>query len=88
MKRFVKAICMVLVLFLLHGFKPEEKTTLLILTDVNNNDTFSTFKVETIHGVLIGFNNEKDVYPVRDGVYRIHGSSNNKLYNHNILVVN
>jgi len=90
MARLAKALCTVLVLMIIFGFKPnnqvQKKDTLLVLTDVNNENSFSKFKIEEENGVLVGYN--VDEYPVRDGIYRIQGSSNDRYYNHNILIVN
>lgn len=88
MKRLTQTLSMALVLFALTAFKSEiqNKTTLLVLTDINNENSFSKFKILEKDGILIGNNDDQD-YPVKEGVYRIHGSSNNKYYNHNILVV-
>jgi len=89
MKRLAKALCTVLVFMVIFGFKNSvqvQKDTLLVLTDVNNENSFSKFKIQEENGVLVGYN--VDEYPVIDGVYRIHASSNNKYYNHNILIQN
>ena len=90
MKRLAKALCTVLVLMTIFGFKSENKVQkkdiLLVLTDVNNENSFSKFKVEEQNGVLVGYN--VDEYPVNDGIYRIQGSSNDKYYHHNILIQN
>jgi len=87
MASLTKALCTALLLVLILGFNcKESETTLLVLTDVNNKDSFSKFRIYEENGILIGRNSED--YPVKDGVYRIHGSSNDKYYNHNIIVVN
>lgn len=91
MARLTKALCTVLVLMIMFGFKKNtqvlsKQDTLLVLTDVNNENSFSKFKIQEENGVLVGYN--VDEYPVRDGIYRIQGSSNDKYYNHNILIQN
>lgn len=91
MARLAKALCTVLVLMIMFGFKSNikvlpKKDTLLVLTDVNNENSFSKFKIEEENGILVGYN--VDEYPVKDGLYRIQGSSNDKYYNHNIIIVN
>lgn len=60
-------------------------TTLLVLKNPMNSDSFSMFSIEEIGDVLIGHN--LDEYPVMDGIYRIEGTSNNKLYHRNILIM-
>jgi hypothetical protein len=87
MARLAKALCTALILVLICGFTCKENDlTLLVLTDVNNTDSFSKFNIVEHDGILIGHN--MDEYTVKDGLYRIQGSSNDKYYHHNILIKN
>ena len=65
----------------------DKNRVLLVLKNVLNQEKFSMFKVyQDKNGVIIAKN--VDEYPVETGLYRIEGSSNDKLYHKKVMVVN
>ena len=66
------------------SFKPQSQQILLVLKDPMNTESFSKFSIRLLGGVLVGTNMEE--YPVKDGIYRIEGSSNDKFYHKNIMI--
>lgn len=66
--------------------KIQVKETLLILQNPMNRESFSKFIVLEEDGVLVGYNTESEDYPVKDGIYRIEGASNDKFYHKRIVI--
>lgn len=98
MKSMIKTTIYALVLFILMGFTTKKQNAVSLSSCKKNNDhvvlvlinpmekeCFSVFKVINVNGVLIGVNQEE--YPVRDGLYRIEGSSNDDFYHKKIIIV-
>lgn len=63
----------------------QPKKALLVLMNPFNEISFSVFYIEERNGILVGTN--IDEYPVNGGIYRIEGSSNDKFYHKNIIVL-
>jgi hypothetical protein len=66
--------------------KIQTKETLLVLQNPMNKESFSKFIVLEEEGILIGYNTESEDYPVKDGIYRIEGTSNDKFYHKRIII--
>ena len=66
------------------SFKPTTQHILLVLKNPMDVESFSMFNIKRVNGILIGTNT--DEYPVKDGLYRIEGSSNDKFYHKNIMI--
>ena len=98
MKTMIKTTIYALVLLILMGFTTKKQSSVSLSDCKKNNDhvvlvlmnpmekeCFSVFKVVKVGDVLVGVN--QDEYPVRDGLYRIEGSSNDDFYHKKIIII-
>lgn len=88
MKTLKTILLSLMLTFLFSGFKFKEKNAsrvLLVLENTIQKESFSMFKIKEVDGILVGIN--IDEYEVKDGIYYITGSSNDKFYHKRIIVV-
>jgi hypothetical protein len=85
MKTLIMVLLAALAVMTTSSFDCEStRKVLLVLENPMQEETFSVFTVNDNGEVLIGENT--DEYPVPDGVYKIIGSSNDKFFNHKIMI--
>jgi uncharacterized membrane-anchored protein len=90
MKQLKTILFSILITFLFSSFYIPKKgkdyqKVLLVLEDPIHGESFSVFMVTEVDEVFVGINT--DEYFVHEGLYRIEGTSNDKLYHKNILVI-
>lgn len=88
MKFIKKLFLSVSILLLFSNFnlpQKEERVLLVLKEPVGYSESFSIFQVREVDGVLVGIN--IDEYPVSDGIYKVEGTSNNKFYHKNIIIL-
>lgn len=86
--KLIKNLLFISILFLFSNFnslKNDDRVLLVLTEPITYSESFSLFQVKEVDGVLVGLN--VDEYPVSDGIYKVEGSSNDKFYHKNIIIL-